>query len=179
MFCSSASTETPMASASLARGLSSAVKSNVSPGSMSLRRKLSSVTRKGLANLRAFLIKPFISLLFTCFPYPFRRRLTLYRSPVTFQLSLFLHRHNPLGRVVRARTLRTNRAPDLQIARLERSVDRRRRLHSQALDNPNNQAEHQQPRLERAVRRNRSASRIEGPPNAGLSGHADYHDLLQ
>src|SRR4030095_12689159 len=35
----------------------------------------------------------------------------------------FLHRHNPLGRVVRARTLRTNRAPDLQIAPTERAVD--------------------------------------------------------
>ena len=42
-----------MASASLARGLSSDVNSKVSPGSMPFRRKLSSVTRKGLASLRA------------------------------------------------------------------------------------------------------------------------------
>src|SRR5678816_2086345 len=35
----------------------------------------------------------------------------------------FLHRHNPLGRVVQARTLRTNLAADLQIAPTKRAVD--------------------------------------------------------
>src|SRR5262245_36998345 len=54
-----------MASASLARGLSSEVNPSVSSGSMSFRRKLSLVTRKGLASLRAVLIILFISLLFT------------------------------------------------------------------------------------------------------------------
>ena len=58
-----------MRSASLARGLSSDVNSSVSSGSMSLRRNLSSVTRKGLASLRAFLIRFFISLLFTGSPH--------------------------------------------------------------------------------------------------------------
>src|SRR5512145_1623173 len=69
MSCSSASASTPMASASLARGLSSDVKSSVSPGSMSFRRNRSSVTRKGLANLRAVLIRVFISLLFMDSPH--------------------------------------------------------------------------------------------------------------
>src|SRR5262245_39309233 len=53
-----------MASASLARGLSSDVNSKVSSGLMSFRRKPSSVTRKGLASLRAVLIIFFIALLF-------------------------------------------------------------------------------------------------------------------
>src|SRR5678815_3262913 len=35
----------------------------------------------------------------------------------------FLHRHNPLARVVQARTLRTNLAADLQIAPTRRAVD--------------------------------------------------------
>jgi hypothetical protein len=58
-----------MASASLARGLSSDVSFSVSRGSTSFRRKLSSVTRKGLASLRDFLIKFFISLLFNGSPH--------------------------------------------------------------------------------------------------------------
>ncbi len=70
-----------MASASLARGLSSDVNSSVSPGSMSLRRKLSSVTRKGLANLRALLIRFFISLLFTASPHFFLSLLPLTPYP--------------------------------------------------------------------------------------------------
>src|SRR4030095_10925769 len=61
----------PMASTSLAWGLSSDVKSSVSSESMSFKRKRSSVTRKGLANLRAFLIRFFISLLFTDSPLVF------------------------------------------------------------------------------------------------------------
>ena len=53
-----------MASASCARGLSSDFRSRVSPGSMSFRRKPSpSVTRNGLASLRAFLKISFISFL--------------------------------------------------------------------------------------------------------------------
>ena len=60
-----------MARASCARGLSSEVKSSVSPGSISFSRKLSSVTRNGLANLRAVLIIRFMSFLFT-FTSPFR-----------------------------------------------------------------------------------------------------------
>src|SRR5262247_2663575 len=71
MSCSSASAETPMASASLARGLSSDVKSSVSSGSISFRRNLPSVTRKGLASLRAVLISFFISLLLIFSPLPF------------------------------------------------------------------------------------------------------------
>src|SRR4029079_4138544 len=58
----------PMVDVSLARGLSSEVNSSVSLGSRSFRRKSSSVTRKGLANLRAVLIRVFISLLFTRSP---------------------------------------------------------------------------------------------------------------
>src|SRR5215468_2235872 len=56
-----------MARASLARGLSSDVNFSVSAGSISFRRKLSSVIRKGLESLRAFFVKSLISLLFTKF----------------------------------------------------------------------------------------------------------------
>ena len=70
-----------MARASLARGLSSDAKSSVSLGSMSFNRNRSSVTRKGLANCRARLIRAFISLLFTrspslfiSDPYPLDRK---------------------------------------------------------------------------------------------------------
>jgi hypothetical protein len=75
-------TSTPIARASLACGLSSDVKSSVSSGSMSFKRKPSSVIRNGLASLRAILIRSFISFLFTvstllvCYycPLPIRYR---------------------------------------------------------------------------------------------------------
>src|SRR5262245_20287796 len=73
MSWSSARSVMPVARASFARGLSSEENSSVSPGSMSFRRKLSSVTRKGLASLRACLIRYFISFLFTRSPRPVRR----------------------------------------------------------------------------------------------------------
>src|SRR5215471_19067407 len=64
MSCNSASTRTPLASASLASGLDSDFKSSVSAGSICLSRKPSpSVTRNCSANLRAFLIT---SLVFGC-----------------------------------------------------------------------------------------------------------------
>src|SRR5262245_11422189 len=68
MSCRSARRLIPVARASLARGLSSEVKSSVSPGSLPLLSKPSSVTRNGLANLRAILIIRFISFLFTRSP---------------------------------------------------------------------------------------------------------------
>jgi len=44
-------------------------------------------------------------------------------APSRFNAPSFLHRHNPLGRVVRACTLWTNRAADLKIAPTERAVN--------------------------------------------------------
>src|SRR6516225_5809553 len=61
MSCSSARSSTPSARASLDRGLSSAPKSRVSPGSTSLRRKpLPFSTRNGFAIARARLMSCFV-----------------------------------------------------------------------------------------------------------------------
>src|SRR5262249_1023781 len=62
--CNSASASTPLASASFARGLSSELKSRVSPGSMSLRRNLFPFeTRNGSVNCLARSITSFFFIL--------------------------------------------------------------------------------------------------------------------
>ena len=57
------------------------MKSSVSAGSRSFRRNLSSVTRNGLASLRALLIRLFISLLFNLSPHFSLLSASLVRFP--------------------------------------------------------------------------------------------------